>query len=725
MEAVKINRKNIVYSLDVIDIVVMMEVDGRLLVVLKNDILNKIGVGDKIFFRRNIYGKDETIHTLSEDVTILEKTKYKYNGKTYKAIYTTIPLERKLNTAVNYNTHLNFVSSQADCHEPYDCYFDDVHHYLVVYAGGGEFQVNDWLYYYGGDNPFFIIEFNEDHEIYQQDISSAERNGGYSIAVQTAGGSRIGTLEGLSIPFTGLPYTVEMEDTLTTWEEETCGKFDSNGKTYKVTHHKYTHTPDNFSRNRIKFSSVTTSQINGDFYTKATYLIANGTWFVPKFNPYYFFYFRGGSEKYCSLWHDEWWDYFDSKNGGLPVREVWENSGNTGTFLGMNSAFWNIPTIAVSDEQVTSLGVEEEQNGSYVDEIIDSTIPDFIDMEKVKYIPVIMDSDNEYDIATAITFDFHFRKREAVSNSGGYPKYNDRWNISEESGMTSWWNGMEYYGNDFNREAFTDFYNRNGEKSDMLGYLNFTDDDVYYRKSRLSKSFIRISFYTSASPIEQKLLYYSTSFLDATSLYGKFMKQYIIKSDKRDDGMPIVFYDNNVVSARLDTEIVIKNEYQTEKSSEGFNLYLFADDADKVNAVRTIYMKVEFNHAGNGKTIPMIMWPKDDNGFKPLYTSNFLDNLYIPVNIGYINGKYVYSIPGAKNEDNNIKLVLFEPKLDYYDSSDKLASDMEISYTPPTDVVEEQEEEEIYDGGEQNWQGSVDNEDTGGNEHSGGDDTTD
>ena len=83
------------------------------------------------------------------------------------------------------------------------------------------------------------------------------------------------------------------------------------------------------------------------------------------------------------------------------------------------------------------------------------------------------------------------------------------------------------------------------------------------------------------------------------------------------------------------------------------------------NGEKTIYMKVEFNHAGNGKTIPLIMWPKDASGkFCSLTTENFIDTLYIPVKLAYINGRYVYSIVGAENENDEIALILFEPKLD-------------------------------------------------------------
>ena len=89
------------------------------------------------------------------------------------------------------------------------------------------------------------------------------------------------------------------------------------------------------------------------------------------------------------------------------------------------------------------------------------------------------------------------------------------------------------------------------------------------------------------------------------------------------------------------------------------------DDKD----FRTIYMKVEFNHAGNGKTMPMIVWPKSGETYVPLTVNNFIDSLYIPIKLTYINGKYVYYIKDAyRNEDGNISLVLFEPKLDFIEN---------------------------------------------------------
>jgi hypothetical protein len=280
----------------------------------------------------------------------------------------------------------------------------------------------------------------------------------------------------------------------------------------------------------------------------------------------------------------------------------------------------------------------------------------------------------------------HFLKRAEIpdseratanSTSTSGNVYYDTWHIDAEERETIWWNEFDYSGDTFAESAFTDFYGAKGMKSDLIGYLNFTDNDIYYRKKKVSQSFLRLSFYTSKDPYKQKMLYYSTIFLDDGDLYGKYIKQlqnegfkkYKEKNDKKkmgniNENALVVLYSDG---ERVDSKVVVTNEYDRTKSSEGFNIYLFAEDKtfEAENGEKTIYMKVEFNHAGNGKTIPLIMWPKDDdNKFCPLTTENFFDALYIPLKLAYINGRYVYSIVGAENINDEIALILFEPKLD-------------------------------------------------------------
>ena len=61
--------------------------------------------------------------------------------------------------------------------------------------------------------------------------------------------------------------------------------------------------------------------------------------------------------------------------------------------------------------------------------------------------------------------------------------------------------------------------------------------------------------------------------------------------------------DNN---KRLSSRLSVVNKYETDSSSEGFYLYIFREYSKKLRP-KPIYMKVEFNHAGIGKTIPFIV----------------------------------------------------------------------------------------------------------------------
>lgn len=674
MDAISINRKRKIYSIKEMNIALIAEEGDRMLVVFNGEENYRLAEGQRLVFRRYVYGDGAGVETITTAVTILEKAKY---GKK-DAVYTTIPDDIVLRLPVYYGGRLSIKKGPQECVDDYDAYFDETHRYLVVKIGDN-YHINDWCYYYNTlESEYFIVEFDTTHNIFAQDAYFVNNilNTDYSIEVRNGGNGKIGQFEGVAVALEGLPREARKSDTLTKVSGLTnCGKMDEDWKYYKTEYYRYTFAPSAISRRRIIFSGASTTQTDGDFFTKVCYLIENGERFVPRYNPFYY-YVMDGSDKRYRLWSDPWWTEFDSKNGRRPLKEVYFKDGDSRCTFGVENDYWNVPMVTFSNDEF-SLGTEEDQGREYVDSSIDSVIPDVIDMERFKYAPAIFDGE-DYSMAKSITFDLHFRKREtkdiiksSVAENGGYPIYEDGWYISENSGNTVWWNGMNYDGNEFDATRFKEFYEEKGRKSDLLGYLGFDDEDVYYRKAKVVMSFIRLSFYTSPDPMEQKLLYYSTSFLDATSLYGKYMKQSSVKYGKYGEyeTTPLLFYPYDGVSARVDTEICIKNEFNNLASSEGFNLYLFGDDADKVDEgkpYRTIYMKIEFNHAGNGKTIPMVMWPKDENGeYRPITIDSFLKDLYIPIRIQYIDGKFVYSIPSAENENGNIRIVLFEPKISY------------------------------------------------------------
>lgn len=85
--------------------------------------------------------------------------------------------------------------------------------------------------------------------------------------------------------------------------------------------------------------------------------------------------------------------------------------------------------------------------------------------------------------------------------------------------------------NDYNIENYKEYKKLRDERvklteyqSDLLSYLGFTDDDVKYQKSKLKKSFLRISFYDSDNVGNQNLLHTATIFLDSGDLFAKYIK---------------------------------------------------------------------------------------------------------------------------------------------------------------------------------------------------------
>ena len=542
------------------------------------------------------------------------------------------------------------------------------------------------------DSGSSILEFETNHDIFFQDRSQQNN----PITLYDIDGNIKSVLNDGYCLTTVSHLPISSDEFLTSYYDiEAC---DDDERVYT-----YTYLPNTVSRKRYFLSGVTSESI------------ADVRFASFKYNPFYFKDDNG----VCTLWKDEFFN--DLSDDGLEnVSYKRDIESRVGLFKKCD--YWGVNLGLGSDSNETDLGYEDLYNGSMLDDIVEDLIPGFIDMERVKYQPVVKDASGKTQMATGITLYFHFRKRKKITdNKERYTQttpatsgniYYDSWVIDEDSDDT-WWNGYgecdledsggltqnEEDGNVFDLCRFKTFVNNRGRLSDLLGYLNFTDKDVFYRKQKVSKTFVRLLFYTSDDPVEQKLLYYSTVFLDGGELFGKYIKQLtaMIAREAADErpsfvsdtgggeevnqNAKVVMEDNTGIRGvdenRVDSKIVITNEYDRTKSSEGFNIYLFADDQKALeenleNGTKTIYMKVEFNHAGNGKTIPMIMWPKveiegkeGEYEYTALTIENFLKSLYIPIEIKYLNeeDKYVYTMPEELTYDGGIHLVLFEPKL--------------------------------------------------------------
>ena len=400
---------------------------------------------------------------------------------------------------------------------------------------------------------------------------------------------------------------------------------------------------------------------------------------------------NGNLVKECTLFRKDKWleDAKKEYNTGIyeecsiKKKDILSVGAISSVNLFQDCSYWDVSMGLSMDENANGLGSEDTFGESLVDGLKEAAIPDFIDMERIKYIPTNEDGTK---IATALTFNFHFLQREFArgnntSLTSAYT-YADGWYVTPSAKTATWWNGMGNKTSSWYEKEMKDFYEKSGSTSDLLGYLNFIDTDVYYRKKKLSKTFLRLKFFTSKDPLMQKLLFSSTIFMDANRLYGDYLKAKTYLSNKSDSfiryNSPIiwnsanttaVFFNNPSAVSRLDSHMTVTNEYDNTRSAEGYNLYLFSDDAEITDSekvdYRTIYMKVEFNHAGNGKTIPMILWPQSGDSFEELTPTNLSENFYIPVHVKYSDklNRYVYSVPKATYSGETLVFNLFEPKV--------------------------------------------------------------
>lgn len=382
----------------------------------------------------------------------------------------------------------------------------------------------------------------------------------------------------------------------------------------------------------------------------------------------------------------------------------------------------NIP-ILLSNYNGTNLHQEFVVDNMFFGVEEQKAINQSIDMEKDIYYPVTIVTDGADSGITEvdeIIFDLHFRTRtindwKVVSDNNITFKDKDG---NEVGAVKCNYNILDYY--DWSRgntselipqihdEYISKF--KKYQPSDLLYFLGFTDDDIFYQKNKVGKSFLRLSFYNGNNPNTSDLLYTSTVFMNEGSLYKKFLdysqgggKYMSVKEvenvNKRINNSIIsVSYDtyekydkgDGVVSdkftcdesKRLSSRFTIKNMFECAESSEGFYLYLFKNFSQGLRE-QTIYMRVQFNHAGVGKTINftqpfkedenkdkfMLEFPTDIDILKSGCTLNKLyENLFIEIKVKYDFDlrKFVYYLPSwlvDKDNLNQMHFNLYELKI--------------------------------------------------------------
>jgi hypothetical protein len=207
--------------------------------------------------------------------------------------------------------------------------------------------------------------------------------------------------------------------------------------------------------------------------------------------------------------------------------------------------------------------------------------------------------------------------------------------------------------------------------SDLMGLLYFTNDDIYFQRSKVAKSFARVSFYDSTDPQTQSLLATSCIFVDEHKLFKRYIDnsrknlyEYGMVLEPKYQTEPTGFIKHNALADNKKTDITRLNKLNKISISTEFlgnkkeNIEEFPENgrngcpysiptAHSYNIIvdedrrvssrlevdnryvtdtssegfyvyifreyaeklhpKPIYMKIEFNHAGIGKMIPFLI----------------------------------------------------------------------------------------------------------------------
>lgn len=325
----------------------------------------------------------------------------------------------------------------------------------------------------------------------------------------------------------------------------------------------------------------------------------------------------------------------------------------------------------------------------YVEEIKNSYVTKPLDYEKNMFTAVYYNGNNCFDI-NSIRFNIFLRKKHFFEDTMEWKlaKLAPRDEIDKngnkitvnvwEEDSNAYWNSYAY-----GTQLYSGFTMTTG---DLLGDLGFDDNDVLNQNKRLGKTFIRLLFFDSKDRNTQTLLYYSTIFINTVDLYSKYINN-ITKHTSFNDGVEDYVYNtiedvNLREKTQLSCNFTCFNKNNMSGSSEGYYLYLFPTLVE--DGEREIYMRVEFNHAKYGQTVPMICPKTKDKGGNTIqslprenYTAKdkslkrmtdlnaLYDDMYIPIKIKYCDNRkaYVWHFSGLEKGKNNPTFNLWEPKI--------------------------------------------------------------
>lgn len=151
----------------------------------------------------------------------------------------------------------------------------------------------------------------------------------------------------------------------------------------------------------------------------------------------------------------------------------------------------------------------------------------------------------------------------------------------------------------------------------------FTNEDIKFRKNRFKKSFLRLNFYDSDIPTDQRLLSFTTVFPELSS-------DYIHGVNATPPDLPSTPFDFD----KIPIKFVLENPITKPKGfAEGYYLYHFKDEIPT-----ELFMRAQFNCAADGKTYNFMT----TNALLPI--DQLVDNLHVKYILKKDNTGYYYTI---------------------------------------------------------------------------------
>lgn len=303
---------------------------------------------------------------------------------------------------------------------------------------------------------------------------------------------------------------------------------------------------------------------------------------------------------------------------------------------------FNLP---INESYEIGLGKEDKLLGGVVEREKEENTNEIVNYEKNRYSPMY----DNVEVIDEIDFNIYFRKKEINNIETGTTIYNDEMaNID----YGTWSNNDYEYWNKFDLDG--NFIKDKKANGDLFKDFGFTDDDIYYRKSVVSESFLRLLFYDTKDRATQKLLFYSTIHFDTNNLYKQYLDS--MNSSTGRTAMVQMYKDRyDYILTNIDGEIVstLSCGKVNDLSSDGFYLYLFDNiDFDKTGGTdQKIYMKAEFNNAKFGKTVPLLFCDTYDSNDSAIIVSGFTDSGNTMVNMDKLYDKMYCEISLYKKEE--------------------------------------------------------------------------